>query len=99
MVVNTASYAQIVNSSKFTLLPAQPNPYNATVNISYYSPYTTSVDLQVFDVLGNKVYEEKAISNKGENAFKFDGSNLKRGVYVYTVTNGRERFVKQLIKN
>jgi len=99
MVVNTASYAQIVNSSKFTLLPPQPNPFNSTVSINYYSPYTSSIDLQIFDVLGNKVYEEKMIANKGENSFKFDGSNLKQGVYIYRVNNGRENFVKQLIKN
>lgn len=99
MIVNTASYAQIVNSSKFTLLPPQPNPFNASVSISFYSPYTSSVDLQIFDLLGNKVYEEKMISNKGENSFKFDGSNLKQGVYFYTVKNNKEHFVKQLIKN
>lgn len=99
MVVNTASSAQIINSSKFTVLPPQPNPFNSTVSISFYCPYTSSIDLQVFDVLGNKVYEEKMISNKGENSFKFDGSNLKRGVYIYKVNNGRENFVKQLIKN
>ncbi len=99
MVVNTASYSQIVSATKFTLLAPEPNPFNNVVSLSYYAPYTSSVNLQVFDVLGNKVYEEKMIAGRGENSFKFDGSTLKRGVYIYTVNNGREHFVKQLIKN
>lgn len=99
MVVNTANYSPIVNTSKFTLFSPNPNPFNNIVKLSYYAPYISSVNLQVFDVLGNKVYEEKMVANRGENSFKFDGSSLKRGLYIYTVNNGQEHFVKQLIKN
>lgn len=99
MVVNQSSNYELINTSKFTVLNPQPNPFNSVVKIGVYSPSTNAVTLQVFDVLGNRVYEEKAVINKGEYTFKFDGSSLKKGLYVYTINNGKEHFVKQLIKN
>jgi hypothetical protein len=99
MVVNNASLVEFVNTSKFTVLVPQPNPFNATVTLSYYSPAPYAVTLQIYNVLGNKIYEEKMISSKGENVFKFNGATLKSGVYIYSVNNGKEHITKQLIKN
>lgn len=99
MVVNQSTGYEVVAANKFTVFNPQPNPFNSTVQISVYSPSTQPVVLQVFDVLGNRIYEEKAIANKGEYTFKFDGSTLKKGMYVYTINTGKEHFVKQLIKN
>jgi len=99
MVVNQSSGYEILNASKFTVFNPQPNPFNTTVKISVYSPSSNFVTLQVFDVLGNRVYDERAAINKGEYTFKFDGSSLKKGLYVYTISNDKEYFVKQLIKN
>ncbi|MCX7862812.1 MAG: T9SS type A sorting domain-containing protein [Bacteroidales bacterium] len=99
MIVNQSSGIEITNTNKFYVQNPQPNPFNSTVKICGYSPSYQNVALQVFDVLGNKVYEEKTMIQKGEFTFKFDGSTLKKGLYVYTVTNGKEHFVKQFIKN
>ncbi len=99
MIVNQSSNYEIIKGSKFTVLNPQPNPFNSTVKISVYSPSSNSVTLEIFDILGNRVYEEKAIINKGEYTFSFDGSSLKKGLYIYKINNSKEYFVKQLIKN
>lgn len=98
LIVNNASYSQIIDAKKFTLLEPIPNPFSDVVSLNYYTPNTSNVTLQVFDVLGNKVYEEKMTADRGENKFKFDGSTLKQGIYIYTVTNGNEHYVKHFVK-
>jgi len=98
MIVNQASGYEIVNTTKFTVLPPYPNPFTSTVKLSVYSPSTNNVVLQLYDVLGNLVYEEKAVVPKGEYTFKFDGTCLKKGVYIYKINTGKEYYVKQLIK-
>ncbi len=98
MVVNQSSGYEMINASKFTVLSPYPNPFTSTVKLSVYSPTNNNVELQIFDVLGNLVYQERAVVTRGEYTFKFDGSTLKKGVYIYKINTGKEHFVKQLIK-
>jgi len=99
MIVNESSGFEITNLSKFTVFNPEPNPFSSNTKIKFYSPGNNSVVLQVFDILGNKIYEEKIYVNKGEHCFKFNGTNLKKGLYIYVVTNGKENFIKQFLKN
>ncbi len=94
----TSSYS-IVNMNKFSVLESKPNPFSFSSKIGFISPSTAEVKLTVFDVVGNLVYSEKMIGVRGENYFDFDGVKLGKGMYFYTITNGRESSTKQLIKN
>jgi len=95
----TSSYS-IVNMNKFSVLESKPNPFSYSSKIGFISPTNNiEVKLTVFDVVGNMIYNEKTTASKGENYFEFDGVKLGKGMYFYTVSNGKESTTKQLIKN
>jgi hypothetical protein len=78
-------------------LTAYPNPFNPSTRIRYSIPSASLVDLEVFDILGNKVAvlvnEEKPagvyeveFSAKGGSASGGDGSALSSGIYFYKLS-------------
>lgn len=100
IIIHPASSGySIVNLNKFSVLDCKPNPFNSVSKIGFISPNSSEVKLNVFDVVGNLVYNEKMTSIRGENYFDFNGMNLGKGIYFYTVSNGKESATKQLIKN
>ncbi len=89
----------IINMNKFSILDSKPNPFSYSSKIGYISPSSSEVKLSIFDVVGNLIYKEAMVAVKGENYFDFDGIKLGKGMYIYSITNGKESFTKQLIKN
>jgi len=63
-----------------------PNPFNPTTTIKFGLPEQSDVTLTVFNILGQKVFEETAKSlASGTHSFNFDASKLSSGIYVYTI--------------
>lgn len=71
-----------------------PNPFNPSTVIKFSIPHVVEtlratslqVELKVFDILGREVQTlVNAPMSAGEYEFKFDGSNLPSGVYIYTL--------------
>ncbi len=91
--VGIANHNSIVNS----VVQNYPNPFSQTTTITVNLKQSKSLDLKVFDVIGNLVYTKNANGNTGENNFVFDGSSLQAGVYYYTITAGNERVTKKMI--
>ncbi len=92
-VINTASIAPV----NFSLEQNFPNPFNPTTQISFGLPSKSMVNLEVFNLLGEKV--ATLINNEldaGVHKISFDASQLSTGIYIYALTaNGQngEKFV------
>ncbi|MEE9429462.1 MAG: T9SS type A sorting domain-containing protein [Melioribacteraceae bacterium] len=90
--------------TEFELSQNYPNPFNPTTNIKYSIPNVggneniSSVQLKVFDVLGNEV---ATLVNKNQEAgsykVNFDASNLTSGIYFYTLSIGDFLETKKMI--
>lgn len=73
----------------YQLLQNFPNPFNPTTTIYYGLPQESSVELIIFDILGNevlKISEEQKPA--GYHKFDFDASRLNSGVYFYRINAG-----------
>jgi hypothetical protein len=71
----------------FTLHQNYPNPFNPVTQIMFDLPVAGKVTLKVFNVKGEEVYRTTtARLDPGFYSFKFDGTNLASGVYIYQVT-------------
>ncbi|MBP9581802.1 MAG: M20/M25/M40 family metallo-hydrolase [Ignavibacterium sp.] len=95
----TSEYANIVEVvygtvSEFALEQNYPNPFNPSTKIKYSiasveTKHASSVQLKIYDVLGNEVAtlvnEEKT---PGNYEVIFDASKLSSGVYLYTIKSG-----------
>jgi len=86
------------NLKKFEVLETYPNPFSFNTKIGFYTKESSIVSLDVFDIVGNRVYSEKVNAVYGKYYFNFTGENLKKGVYIYNVTTNNKVISKRLVK-
>jgi hypothetical protein len=73
----------------YQLLQNFPNPFNPTTTIYYGLPQESSVELIIYDVLGNEVLKiSEELQSAGYHKLDFDASALNSGVYFYRVNAG-----------
>jgi hypothetical protein len=80
-----------------------PNPSNAEqgTTLSFYSPTNETMDVSIYDVLGNLVYQSTLQTQIGTNShlLLLNPSVLSRGVYNVVLTTEQNRATKRLLLN
>jgi hypothetical protein len=83
------AYSNIVNLGaslplSFGLAQNYPNPFNPSTIISFDLPVNSSVSLDVYNLIGEKVTSVyRGELDAGNHEYNFDASNLPSGIYVY----------------
>ena len=86
----------VVNS--FKLDQNYPNPFNPTTTIQYEIAKAGSVELVVFNMLGQRVKTLiNRVQNAGTHRVEFIGSDLSSGVYFYQLTVGARTDVRKMV--
>lgn len=83
---------------KFALHQNYPNPFNPKTQIKYSVPKTSTVRLEVFNLLGQSV--EVLVHDRqsgGNYMVNFDAVNLSSGVYIYRLQTDSESITKQMV--
>jgi len=71
---------------KFELNQNYPNPFNPTTKITFTLPKNSKVNLNVYNILGERVVELVNEEKKsGYYEYDFDGSRLASGMYIYKI--------------
>ena len=80
-----------------------PNPFNGRTAIVYEIEHTTSIELAVYDLLGQRMATlSRGVQTAGAHVVHWDGRNdagdaVASGLYVYSLRSGTERKTKRLI--
>lgn len=84
--------------SAISMLRVYPNPFNASMQISFSLPVTSRVSLRLYDVLGR---ETKLLMDEmqtaGEHRMNISGSGLSSGVYLCRMQAGEFSQVKKIV--
>lgn len=86
-------------STKFRLLQNFPNPFNSSTKIIYYLPNYGIVELNIYDILGKKVFSSKETGKIGINEKKIDFNylNVSSGVYFIQINfNSQKKLIKSI---
>ena len=81
----------------FSLSQNYPNPFNSFTNIDFYLPEKGSVNLEVFNNIGEKVetllWQEMS---GGQHQVRFYANNLPSGIYFYRLSSWRQTQLKRM---
>ena len=87
-----------LSADAFQLLPAYPNPFNATVSIPFYLPHSAEISLKIFDLNGRLVQELISSQNykAGHQQIQWNSLNRKAlpvssGVYLIQLNSKTQR--------
>lgn len=76
-----------------------PNPFNAATNINYYVPEKTNVNLEVFNLMGQKVstlVDQTVEAGNHSVTWDTDEAGISSGIYFYRLTSGDQSIVKRM---
>lgn len=98
MIVTETSGIDPGRFTEFHLLPNKPNPFTDLTTVGFFTPFDDKVELQVYNIMGVLVHEEKDGYPPGEYNFDFNGQDLAPGTYFYRVINNNQYQTGKLIK-
>ncbi len=91
--------------NEFSLYQNYPNPFNPSTRIEFALPIRSNVKLQIFNIVGELVYEFASKElNAGNHALVWNGLNSKgnfagSGIYFYRLSaNGEDNSVFQQVR-
>ena len=96
--INAPSNIEDLAKEEFHIIN-EPNPFNSKTRIGCITGKAIEVELYVFDILGKLIYNEKIITERGENYFEFTGEKLTNGIYIYSIKNNETTYSRRLIKS
>jgi hypothetical protein len=97
-VQNIITSTEFSTTKQFEVLQNIPNPFSQSTRIGFYTPVRDNINLKIYTILGELIHEESRLVDPGEHFFRFDGSELLAGSYLYLVTSGSSHFTRKLIK-
>lgn len=89
---------EIISPAEFSLSQNFPNPFNPTTTISYSITEAGTVDLRVFDILGNEVAGlVNEVKAPGSYTAVFDASSFSSGVYIYILRANNFTLTRKMV--
>ncbi|PJA26445.1 MAG: hypothetical protein CO189_10940 [candidate division Zixibacteria bacterium CG_4_9_14_3_um_filter_46_8] len=83
--------------SQFGLADAHPNPFNAQTNITFGMPTAGNVNLDIFNLMGQKVATlVNGNMEAGQHTVTWDAANFSSGIYFYKLTAGENTVTKRM---
>lgn len=83
---------------EFSLSQNFPNPFNPETIISYDIPYTSHVELKVYDIMGREVASlVNQTKQAGSYSVSFNARGLSSGIYLYSISAGGYRTVRKML--
>ena len=83
---------------EFVLRQNYPNPFNPTTIIEYGLPETSTIRIDVFNMLGQRVATlVNGEQTAGYHRIQFDGRRLASGVYFYRLQSGRNVITQKMV--
>lgn len=98
--VNPAGIETIsLTNETFILNQNFPNPSNGNTTIQFIAGDNTNVNFTISNLLGDVIKNDIINTKRGVNTIDLDISDYPDGVYLYSITNGKNKLTKRMIIN
>jgi hypothetical protein len=103
-ILRGPQYAAVKNAfspstnNKINYLSVSENPFKEATTLNFELSDAEYMKIEIFDLLGNKIYSDSKLFNGGDEQWQIDGKNLARGsFYARLSTMGGEVKTVKLI--
>ncbi|MBN4072133.1 T9SS type A sorting domain-containing protein [Flavobacteriales bacterium AH-315-E23] len=98
-IIDTTQQVSVstISVSAFEVLPIAPNPSSGGAEIRFTTPDYRNVNLTIHNLIGALVISKQIYAEKGLNIVSLDAKNLKPGMYIVTLTDGKNTSTKRMI--
>lgn len=86
------------NSREILDLLSVTNPFKTTINMLFTKPLTQSMNIELFDITGKKVFSTTRVPGTLSLIEFSVADKLNKGNYILKVTTGDQQFVRKLVK-
>ncbi len=84
--------------SRFALKQNYPNPFNPSTNIEYDLPQKSYVELNVYNILGEKIATlVNGVKEAGSHIVNFNPGNISSGLYIYQLRTNKVTISRKMI--
>jgi len=83
--------------NNFEVSQNTPNPFSKSTEIAFNSEVYGDFHFIVYSIMGEVVYQENIKAKPGENRIVFEANDLRSGIYMYKITNGKQAITKRMI--
>lgn len=88
-----------LDATKFSVAPNFPNPFSGNTIIPINTVKEENVTVKVYNMLGALVHQTAFQSKVGKNLYAFNASTFAPGVYIYSISNGKETLTRKMTIN
>jgi hypothetical protein len=85
------------NELAFTLFQNEPNPFNTSTIVKFYSPIETNVVLTLSDVSGKVLSVKNIAATRGLNRVEYNRNEFAKGLIYYTLSSDEYKMTKEMI--
>jgi hypothetical protein len=90
--INSVEQKKSISAEQFELIDNYPNPFNSDTTIRYKIPKSGIMTIEIFNSLGEKVFQDRWSSNMGSGEYELTATNWATGVYFYRLGYNEESF-------
>lgn len=92
----SANFNSINDQDESSCLIIYPNPTSKYVNINYSSDNANNIIVEIFDIIGEKIYSEEFTNTR--NLYKqLDLSKYNKGIYLLRIINNDGQIIRKII--
>ena len=85
---------------KLMLFQNNPNPFNESTEVRFYSPENSKIEFRVLELSGKLVHYENLFYTKGWHTKIIESSILSSsGVYLYELSNKNQKISRKMVTN
>lgn len=85
-------------SNALEILNIYPNPTKNLTNILLETVKNQSIEIEIWNGIGQKIFLQKTKINQGKNLIGIDFENFNTGVYFLKITNENKSITKRIVK-
>ncbi|NCC71730.1 T9SS type A sorting domain-containing protein, partial [bacterium] len=74
-----------------------PNPAKDFINLNINSPFSEIINVSLFNMLGEEIYSEKIMGNRGFNNYTINIQGISASVFFVNIRTKNTTYIRKIL--